>query len=286
MPIPRFLAEELAVHVADKLPGDFVFAAEKGGVLHLRNFRRMTSTPPSARRPGRAHPAALRHTAASLAIASGANVKVVQTMLGHQSATMTLDLYGHLLNDQLDEVAGPMDAARAAEASARRPAATVAALPTGRSAGGPVRMTRPAGSRVAVDGPFPPPSGMPAVLVAGRALASLRDGPRPPLPACAGRRGGGLWDTARSVGRHRGPREGSAPGRRAGQDTPRSWTPAAPSRRAVDDERAVGHFGDEALRRHRDRPLSLPGHVHPLHDRLRPAAPAGGDGRSRAVASA
>jgi hypothetical protein len=51
---------------------------------------------------------------------------------------MTLDLYGHLLNDQLDEVADAMDAARAAEASARRPAATVAALPTGRSAGGPV----------------------------------------------------------------------------------------------------------------------------------------------------
>ena len=32
-----------------------------------------------------------RHTAASLAIASGAAVKVVQQMLGHSSATMTLD---------------------------------------------------------------------------------------------------------------------------------------------------------------------------------------------------
>jgi hypothetical protein len=41
-------------------------------------------------------PHALRHTAASLAIAAGANVKVVQTMLGHKSATMTLDLHGHL----------------------------------------------------------------------------------------------------------------------------------------------------------------------------------------------
>ncbi|CCG02160.1 tyrosine-type recombinase/integrase [Blastococcus saxobsidens] len=139
VPIPRFLAEELAVHVADKLPGDFVFAAEKGGLLHLRNFRRM-SFDPAVRAAGLdgLTPHALRHTAASLAIASGANVKVVQTMLGHQSATMTLDLYGHLLNDQLDEVADAMDAARAAEASSRRPAATVAALPTGRSAGGPV----------------------------------------------------------------------------------------------------------------------------------------------------
>jgi len=57
------------------------------------------------------HPHALRHTAASLAIASGANIKVVQQMLGHKSATMTLDLYGHLFPDQLDEVANRMDAA-------------------------------------------------------------------------------------------------------------------------------------------------------------------------------
>jgi integrase len=57
-------------------------------------------------------PHALRHTPASLAIAAGANVKVVQTMLGHKSATMTLDLYGPLLADQLDQVADAMDAAR------------------------------------------------------------------------------------------------------------------------------------------------------------------------------
>jgi integrase len=113
VPIPRFLAEELAVHVAGKAPGDFVFAAEQGGVLHLRNFRRQCWNP-AVRAAGLdgLTPHALRHTAASLAIASGANVKVVQTMLGHQSATMTLDLYGHLLADQLDEVADAMDAAR------------------------------------------------------------------------------------------------------------------------------------------------------------------------------
>jgi integrase len=54
----------------------------------------------------------LRHTAASLAIASGADVKVVQQMLGHKSATMTLDQYGHLFGDRLDIVADAMDAAR------------------------------------------------------------------------------------------------------------------------------------------------------------------------------
>jgi hypothetical protein len=60
------------------------------------------------------HPHLLRHTAASLATASGADVKVVQQMLGHASATMTLDTYGHLFDDRLDEVGEAMDAARAA----------------------------------------------------------------------------------------------------------------------------------------------------------------------------
>jgi integrase len=51
----------------------------------------------------------LRHTAASLMIASGANVKTVQSQLGHKTATMTLDQYGHLFPDDLDAVADKMD---------------------------------------------------------------------------------------------------------------------------------------------------------------------------------
>ena len=34
-------------------------------------------------------------------------------MLGHKSAMMTLDLYGHLFGDRLDVVADAMDSARA-----------------------------------------------------------------------------------------------------------------------------------------------------------------------------
>jgi site-specific recombinase XerD len=41
-------------------------------------------------------------------------VKVVQQMLGHASATMTLDLYGHLYGDRLDEVPDRIDALRTA----------------------------------------------------------------------------------------------------------------------------------------------------------------------------
>lgn len=54
----------------------------------------------------------LRHTAASLAIASGANVKAVQRMLGHASAAMTLDVYADLFDDDVDAVSAALDQVR------------------------------------------------------------------------------------------------------------------------------------------------------------------------------
>ncbi|KAB1662832.1 tyrosine-type recombinase/integrase [Pseudoclavibacter sp. CFCC 13611] len=53
----------------------------------------------------------LRHTAASLAISAGANVKAVQRMLGHSSAAVTLDVYADLFDDDLDAVSDAMNAA-------------------------------------------------------------------------------------------------------------------------------------------------------------------------------
>jgi integrase len=115
IPIPRFLVDELAQHVAGQNPDDFVFTSPRGGLLRLQNFRH-TVFDRAARTTGldRLTPHGLRHTAASLAITSGADVKVVEQMLGHASATMTLDLYGHLYGDRLDEVADRMDALRTA----------------------------------------------------------------------------------------------------------------------------------------------------------------------------
>ncbi|WP_393916528.1 hypothetical protein [Halostreptopolyspora alba] len=39
---------------------------------------------------------------------------MIQTMLGHKTATMTLDTHGHLFPDRLDEVAKQMSDQRAA----------------------------------------------------------------------------------------------------------------------------------------------------------------------------
>jgi integrase len=57
----------------------------------------------------------LRHTAASLAISAGANVKAVQRMLGHASAAMTLDVYADLSDDDLEAVATALHEARSRE---------------------------------------------------------------------------------------------------------------------------------------------------------------------------
>jgi integrase len=45
-----------------------------------------------------------RHTAASLAVSAGADVKAVQRMLGHASAAKTLDTCADLLDDDMDAV--------------------------------------------------------------------------------------------------------------------------------------------------------------------------------------
>ncbi len=55
----------------------------------------------------------LRHTAASLSIASGASVKLVQRQLGHRSATLTLDTYSHLFADDLDALSSALDGLKA-----------------------------------------------------------------------------------------------------------------------------------------------------------------------------
>jgi integrase len=110
VPLPRFLAEQITTSFAGKGPDDLVFQGTRGGVLRNGNFNRRTFGPAAiVIGEPRLTPHGLRHTAASLAIAAGGNVKVVQQMLGHATASMTLDLYGHLFPDQLDDVADRLD---------------------------------------------------------------------------------------------------------------------------------------------------------------------------------
>lgn len=112
VPVPKFLRDDLAAAMAGKSRDDLVFTSSRGAPLSLPNFRRRTFDLAVADVGlDGLTPHELRHTAASLAIASGASVKSVQRMLGHKSATMTLDVYGHLFEDDLDTVAERLDTA-------------------------------------------------------------------------------------------------------------------------------------------------------------------------------
>ncbi|MDH3248690.1 MAG: site-specific integrase [Acidimicrobiia bacterium] len=108
--MPAFLADQLAPRLG-QIPDDgLVFTTAQGGPLRSSPFRRQIWKPAveAARlEPLRIHD--LRGTAASLMISSGANIKAVQRQLGHASAAMTLDLYGHLYEDDLDTLADALD---------------------------------------------------------------------------------------------------------------------------------------------------------------------------------
>jgi integrase len=103
------LEEHLATY-AEAGAGGLVFPAPTGGYLRIENFRKRVWQPAitaAGVAPLRIHD--LRHTCASLAIAAGADVKVLQRMLGHASAALTLDRYGHLLPGQARTVADRLD---------------------------------------------------------------------------------------------------------------------------------------------------------------------------------
>jgi len=62
----------------------------------------------------------LRHYFASLLVASGADVKVVQARLRHASGKTTLDTYGHLWPDRDDSTRAAIEAVMAARADSLR----------------------------------------------------------------------------------------------------------------------------------------------------------------------
>ena len=114
VPIPRSLIDGLAEHMSGKHADDLVFTSPRGTPMRNHNFRGRVFVPAAAQ-IGVPHmtPHDLRHTAASLAVQAGANVKAVQRMLGHASAAMTLDVYAGFFGDDLDAVADRLDEAAA-----------------------------------------------------------------------------------------------------------------------------------------------------------------------------
>lgn len=106
IPIPDFLVEDIRSLMEDQKDSAWLFRGMSGKPLEYSTwYAQVWSRAASAvGLPKGFSPHDLRHTAASLAIAAGADVVVVQHMLGHKDATETLNTYSHLWPDRLDEV--------------------------------------------------------------------------------------------------------------------------------------------------------------------------------------
>ncbi|MEZ0446867.1 tyrosine-type recombinase/integrase [Cellulomonas sp. ICMP 17802] len=101
VPVPPTLETYVRDRIDSAPSGSYLFPSPTGTIWTNTNFRvrsRWTETTQTVGLAGTTiHD--LRHTAASLLIAAGADVKAVQMNLGHATATMTMDLYGHLFSE-------------------------------------------------------------------------------------------------------------------------------------------------------------------------------------------
>jgi integrase len=117
--LPAFLMEMLKQHrvqqVAQKSQAktwqerDLVFPNSRGGYLHPNHlgeaFRELLE---EAGLPSiRFHD--LRHSAATILLSMGVNIKVIQEMLGHSDISITLRVYGHLLPSMQQEAVDRWD---------------------------------------------------------------------------------------------------------------------------------------------------------------------------------
>ena len=119
IPVPSVVLEALTAHLQahGTGPGGLVFTADDGGPVRRNYAGRLWRA--AARRAGvegrSFHD--LRHYCASVLIASGASVKVVQHHLGHATASQTLDVYSHLWPEDEDRTRTALEVALRAAVS-------------------------------------------------------------------------------------------------------------------------------------------------------------------------
>lgn len=110
VPIPASVARMLENDIAGLDKNSLVFESHRGGWLTLGQARyQFTKAAAVVGDLDGVGLHDLRHTCASLSIQAGANIKVLQRLMGHKTATLTLDRYGHLFPDDLDAVAEALD---------------------------------------------------------------------------------------------------------------------------------------------------------------------------------
>lgn len=113
VPLLPTLAEILLDHkdfMGDPEPDAFLFQTRGLRPLDPANARKRFEE--TLKRAGlkRVTLHSLRHSYASIMLASGASIKALQHALGHSQVTMTLGTYGHLIEERMDEAVARMDA--------------------------------------------------------------------------------------------------------------------------------------------------------------------------------
>jgi len=102
VPMPGILLEELASYVPPGAkPDDLLFPSRVGTPINHANVmkRFLRALEEAGLRRVTIH--SLRHSYASQALAAGASIKALQRALGHSSATMTLNTYAHLVEEDM-----------------------------------------------------------------------------------------------------------------------------------------------------------------------------------------
>ena len=111
LPVPAFLRAGLEALTAGRDGGEPLFTSPRGErVIYAQWAKRVFRPAMEAAgidADGRTLTLySLRHTFASVAIASGADVKTLQELMGHEDATVTLNTYAAAFADRRDEVTG------------------------------------------------------------------------------------------------------------------------------------------------------------------------------------
>lgn len=115
VPLPMEVFADVLASVQGRSRDDLVYPTAEGLQFRKDNYRRAFLIAAEKCGLGGMRPHDLRHTAVSLAVASGASVKLIQRMVGHASAAMTLDVYAGLFDQDLAVVTERMDSLIAGE---------------------------------------------------------------------------------------------------------------------------------------------------------------------------
>lgn len=117
VPLPQVVVDIFARRIENRMQDDPAVTSPNGKLLRSNNWRRHTHWNKALKKtdlaPLTIHD--LRHTYASLARKSGADLRYVQKTMGHSTPTVTANIYSDLYADELDQVATNLDQLHEAE---------------------------------------------------------------------------------------------------------------------------------------------------------------------------